>query len=542
MKKLLRSAIALSALLALTLTACTSGKPTPTEQKPEPTAPAPATPTGPKQGGTYRVAISAEPPLIDPQVDTTLQVYTLSRNIFGTLVRYKGDTLELEPELLAEMPKASADGKTYTFALKSGITFSNGDKLTAKDVKYTFERMLLPATKAANGWLLTQVVGAGEMEDGKATELAGLKVTGDLTFEITLTDPYTPFLQSLANPGLSIFPEAYAKSKGDKFGREPIGTGPFKLAQWKANELLVIEKNPNYYEKGLPYLDKVEYQVIADTATRWLEFQSGNVEEGAPPSAADDVAVRAEKKFQIQDIVSLNTYYLALNHKFYPNAKLREAVSLAIDRKAILEAVFNGKGQVATNFTTPGIPGALQGGAGFPFDMAKAKQIIADNKLEGTVIESWQRGGDVVTDSNLAIQQMLADVGLKYEVKIVDRATFNAARGKGEIPANQGNWFADFPDPDNYLYTFLHSKAGASMSINYSNADVDAKLVQARTSTDQAAREKLYQEVEKKLLYEDFAILPLYHTTSTDYLQPWVKGYPKDQLRVGGMKNVWLDK
>lgn len=539
MKKVLRSAIALSALLALTLTACTS-KPAQNENKPEPAA-VQKGPNGEKYGGTYRVAISSEPPLIDPQVDTTLQVYNMSRNIFSTLLRYKGDTLELEPELLAEMPKASADGKTYSFKLKDGITFSNKAKLSAKDVKFTFERMLLPATKASNGWLLSQIVGASEMEDGKATELAGMKVTGDLTFELALTNPYTPFLQSLANPGLSIFPAEYAASKGDKFGREPIGTGPFILKEWKQNELVVLEKNPNYFEKGLPYLDKIEYRIIADSATSWLEFQSGNTEEGAPPTN-EEKATRSSGKYQVQDIVSLNTYYLALDTKKYSNPKLREAISLAIDRQAIINAVYNGTGKPATSFVTPGIPGALKNGAGFPFDPAKAKQIIKDNKLEGTKIEVWQRGGDKVTDANLAIQQMLQDVGLVYDVQIKDKATFNAARGKGQIPANQGNWFADFPDPDNYLYTFFFSKESVKMSVNYSNPDVDAKLTEARTGTDQAKREAIYQDVEKKLLYEEYAIIPLYHITSTDYLQKWVKGYPKDQLRVGGMKNVWLDK
>ncbi|HLO03499.1 MAG TPA: ABC transporter substrate-binding protein [Symbiobacteriaceae bacterium] len=538
--KLLRSAIAVSALLALTLTACTTSKPAQNENKPEAAA-VKKGPNGEKYGGTYHVAISSEPPLVDPQVDTSLQVYNMSRNIFSTLLRYKGDTLELEPELLAEMPKASADGKTYSFKLKDGIAFSNGAKLTAKDVKFTFERMLLPATKAANGWLLSQIVGAKDVTGGKATELAGLKVTGDLTFEITLADPYTPFLQSLANPGLSIFPAEYATQKGDKFGREPIGTGPFILKVWKQNDQLVLEKNPNYYEKGLPYLDKIEYRIIADSATSWLEFQSGNTEEGAPPTS-EEKATRESGKYQVNDIVSLNTYYLALDTKTYSNPKLREAISLAIDRQAIVNAVYNGKGKVATSFVTPGIPGALKNGAGFPFDAAKAKQIIKDNKLEGTKIEVWQRGGDKVTDANLAIQQMLQDVGLVYDVQIKDKATFNAARGKGQIPAQQGNWFADFPDPDNYLYTFLFSKESVKMSVNYANADVDAKLTEARTSTDKAKREAIYQEVEKKLLYEEYAILPLYHITSTDYLQKWVKGYPKDQLRVGGMKGVWLDK
>jgi peptide/nickel transport system substrate-binding protein len=539
LKKLLRSAVAVSALLALTLTACTS-KPAQNEKKPE-SAAVKKGPNGEQYGGTYRVRVSSEAPLIDPQVDTTLQVYNLSRNIFSTLLRYKGNSLDLEPELLAEMPKASADGKTFTFKLKDGITFSNGAKLTAKDVKYTFERMLLPATKAQNGWLLAQIVGAKEMQSGKATELAGLKVTGDLTFELTLTEPYTPFLQSLANPGLSIFPAEYAQSKGDKFGREPIGTGPFMVKEWKPNESLTLVKNPNYFEKGYPFLDAIEYKVIKDDATAWLEFQSGNFEEGAPPSA-EEKAARDSGKYQVQDIVSLNTYYLALNIANYPNPKLREAVSLAIDRQAIINAVYNGKGTVAKSFVTPGIPGALKDGAGFPFDKAKAQQIIKENKLEGTKIEVWQRGGDKVSDANLAIQQMLKDVGLVYDVKIVDKATFNAARGKGEIPANQGNWFADFPDPDNYLYTFFESKASKTMSVNFSNPEIDQKLAEARKLTDQAKREALYQEVEKKLIYEQYAIIPLYHITSSDYLQKYVQGYPKDQLRVGGMKTVWLKK
>lgn len=540
MKKLFRTAVAVSALLALTLTACSGSKSTGTEKKPE--SAAKAGPNGQKYGGTYRVRIASEPPVIDPQVDTTLQVYNLSRNIFSTLLRYKGDSLDLEPELLAEMPKASADGKTFSFKLKDGITFSNGAKLTAKDVKYTFERMLLPATKAQNQWLLENIVGAKDVEDGKAKELAGLKITGDLTFELTLTDPYTPFLQSLANPGLSIFPADYAAQKGDKFGREPIGTGPFTLKEWKANESLSLVANPNYFEKGLPFLAGIDYKVIKDDATAWLEFQSGNFEEGEPSSSAEEKPARDGGKYQVQDIVSLNTYYLALNNKNYANPKLREAVSLAINRQAIINAVYNGQGKVATSFVTPGIPGALKNGDGFKFDPAKAKQILKDNKLEGTKIEVWQRGGDKVSDANLAIQQMLKDVGIDYQVKIVDKATFNQARGKGEVPGHQGNWFADFPDPDNYLWTYFQTKAGGTMSINYSNADIDQKLTQARQTTDQAKREALYQEIEKKVIYEDYAVIPLYHVTSSDFLQKWVKGYPKDQLRVGGMKNVWLNK
>ncbi|OTA42210.1 MAG: hypothetical protein A6D92_00810 [Symbiobacterium thermophilum] len=132
-------------------------------------------PNGEVYGGTYRMAIGAEPAVMDPQLDTTLQVYRLARNLFNTLVRYRGTTLELEPELLAEMPTVSADGRTYSFRLREGVKFHNGVELTTKDVKYTIERMLNPATMAKNTWVFHDIVGADEMLEGKATELAGLK-------------------------------------------------------------------------------------------------------------------------------------------------------------------------------------------------------------------------------------------------------------------------------------------------------------------------------------------------------------------------------
>lgn len=497
-------------------------------------------PNNESYGGTYRMAIGAEPAGIDPHIDTTLFVYRLSRNLFSTLVRYKGKSLELEPELLAEMPTVSADGKTYSFKLKEGVKFHNGVTLTTKDVKYTFERMLNPATKAKNTWVFMDIVGAQEMLDGKATELAGLKVTGDYTFDLTIKQPFGPFLTNLATAPASIFPADYAAQKGEAFAREPIGTGPFKLKEWKPNELLVLERNPDFFEAGYPLLDGLEYKVVADEATRWLEFEAGNLDGNEIPTPEWENATKSGQ-WTLWETVTLNTYYLSLQLEMVKEVRVREAISLAIDRQKIIDTIHNGTGTAAIGFTTPGIVGALTSAPGFTYDPVRAKALIKEAGAEGMTITSWQRGGDKVTDSNLAIQQMLKEVGLNYEVEIYDSATFRGARAKGEIMANQGNWFADYPDPDNYLWTYFHSSSSKGMSVAMNDSAVDKILEDARSDSNQARRTKAYQDLEKKLLYEQYAIIPLWHLKSYFVTQKNVKGFQINPTNVYDYKTVWKD-
>lgn len=498
-------------------------------------------PNGEVYGGVYKMAVGAEPAVIDPQLDTTLFVYRLSRNVFSTLVRYKGTSLELEPELLAEMPTVSADGLTYFFKLKEGVKFHNGATLTTKDVKYTIERMLNPATKAKNTWVFMDIVGADEMLDGTATELSGLKVTGDYTFELTLKQPFGPFLTNLATAPASILPAEYAAQKGEAFAREPVGTGPFKLKEWRPNELIVLERNPDFFEAGYPFLDAIEYKVIADESTRWLEFEAGNLHSNDIPTVEWENATQSGK-WKMWETTTLNTYYLSLQLEMVPDVRVREAISLAIDRQKIIDTIHSGTGTAAIGFTSPGIVGALTSAPGFPYDPERAKQLIKEAGAEGMTITSWQRGGDKVTDSNLAIQQMLSEVGLNYEVQIYDSATFRDARSNGEIMANQGNWFADYPDPDNFLWTYFHSSSSRGMSVALNDPAVDAVLEEARVSADQAKRTQAYQELERKLLYEQYAIIPLWHLKSYFISQPNVNGFQLNPVFVYDYKTVWIDQ
>lgn len=481
----------------------------------------------------------------DFQEDTTLQVYSLARELFNTLVRYKGDTLELEPELLAEMPTVDESKTVYHFKLKPNVKFHDGTVLTSKDVKFTMERMLNPDGKGASAWLFEPIKGAKDIEDRKATELSGFKIISDTEFEITLEKPYAPFIQNLAVPSASILPEKACKAAGDKWAQQPIGTGPFKLAKYEPNNLIVLQKNPDYFEPGLPKLPGIDYVILPDSATGLMNFEKGSLDVAGV--SGDDLKriqslkdSKGQPKFNILKSTPLNTYYLVFNMKepAFKDVRIRKAIAMAIDKQKMVENVINGEGTVAKAFVTPGIPGAYAAGTGpaYDYNPEEAKRLLAEAGVKDLKITLWQRGGQQVSNGNIAIQGFLKEIGITADIQIIDRAVFSEARSKGTVPANYGNWWADIPDPDNYLYTYFYPKN--SMSTNYNNPKVTALLDQGRVETDPAKRAAIYQEAERIIVQDDVAIVPLFHYDQYLAVQPTVKGVIMHPSGVNSYKTV----
>lgn len=497
------------------------------------------------RGGVLHDWFTEDPPGFDPQADTTLMVYNLARNMFNTLVRYKGNTFELEPELLAEMPKASSDGLTYSFKLKKGVKFSDGKTtLTSKDVKFTMERMLDPNGTGASGWIFEPIKGAADVEAGTAKELSGFKTISDSEFQLTLEKPYTPFLQMLAVPSASILPMDYTIQMGKDFDKKPMGTGPFKLKEWLHDDKVVLEKNKTYFEKGLPYLDSVEYRIIADDTTGYLEFKNGNLDiSGIPDAEFKDWTTSG--KYTIDSVVALNTYYLMfnVNDPVLKDVNIRKAIAYAIDRQTILDTILLGQGVLAKTFVTPGIPGVDAGAyPGYPYDPAKAKDFLAKSGKKNPTIEIWQIGTGSPTDTVVAIKEQLKKVGINLKVRMMDRTAFRQARRNGTVPMNYGNWWADYPDSDNYLYTYFHSSQSKGMSSNLNLPDVDKLLDQGRSEQDAAKRAAAYKQAEQIIVYDQVAVLPLFHLKSNNALQKNVKGVAIAQTGVYSYKEAFKTK
>ncbi len=501
------------------------------------------------KGGVLNDWFSEDPAGIDPQVDTTLMVYRLARDIFSTLLRYQGDTFTLEPDLLAEMPTVSADSLTYTFKLKPGVKFHDGTILTSNDVKFTMERMLNPATGASNGWLFEPIKGAVAMENGEATSLEGFEVVSDTEFKITLEKPYAPFLHNLAIPPASIYPAAACAAAGDKWRNQPVGTGPFKLSEYVADDHITLVKNPDYYEKGLPYLDQVFIRIVPDDDTGRLEFENGTVDVSFLPTDNPEDLQRykdaaAAGTYNIMSSTPANTYYFIFNMNVPEVQKLevRQAIAYAIDKQKLIDTIWGGTAVEAKNFISPGIPGQYAEAPGYPYDLEKAKSLMAAAGVTSMDLEIAQRGGEAPTDTNVALQAMLAEIGINVKITIFDRASYNDMRSHGNLPCNYGNWWADVPDPDNYLYTFFHSSQTKTMSTNVNDPDLDKMLTDGRTMTDPTQRWALYAQAEKKIVYDNCWVIPLWHTEDYVVLQPSVKGWIMTPTGVYSYKTVYKEE
>lgn len=498
----------------------------------------------PRHGGTLHEWMTEDPPTLDVQLDTRFVVYNRARDLFNTLLRYSKDGYRLEPELLASMPAVSGDGMTYTFTLRSDVRFHDNTPLKASDVKFTFERLLAPATRSPNTWILEPVVGAKEMLDGKAQHLAGFEVIDDLRFRIRLAYPYAPFLSQLAMPPMSIYPERATREAGDRWGMRPIGTGPFRFKEWRRGERLVFERNPDYFEKPLPYVDAIEFRIVPDSSTGILEFEAGNFDLTSIPDADFERLTNDPRwKPYVVRLSSLNTYFYLFNVGVEPldDVRVRKAIAMAIDRQALVDDLLSGRARIARSFVSPGIPGQRDLDL-YPYDPQEARRLLAEAGYpNGFAMETWQTSDESWLRRNEAIQAMLRQVGIDVKIVQVDSASYRQARGEGNIPVSQSNWWADFPDPDNYLYVFFHSSQSRTYSSNYANPDVDALLERARSSTDPEERAQLYQEAEKIIVVDDVAVVPLWHLEGFALTQPWVHGYFLHPSGVeNALKHVWL--
>ncbi len=480
------------------------------------------------------IALTDDPGTAD--VQKTTDDYGMPLNIYDRLVEAvttSPGVSELVPGL-AEKWEVSEDGKVYTFHLRKGVKFHNGEELTADDVLFTFDRMLDPKTKALNTDFLDMIDGAEERMNGEADSVRGLKVIDEYTIEISLAEPFAPFLANLATPAGSIYNrEATVKAK-DKFGIEPeatVGTGPFKLKSWTVNEKVTLEAFDDYF-KGRADIDEIVFKVLPDPETQRMLFETGELDVLDLDNARSQIPYfeKSEKwKDYIRKGPRVGVYYYCINESREPfdDVRVRKALQRAIDRKAILEKMYYGKGEVVNTIMPPGLTGHNPNAPEIPYDPEKAKQLLAEAGYEdGFDMEIAQ-----VTDSpsslkvNEVVQSMLGEIGINVEIVQMDSASFYGTRREGKLPMYFSDWSADFNDPDNFIYTFFAPRNTVARSFNYDNPEVGKMLEEARSMTDMKKRLKLYQEIEKQIVIEDAAWIPLFTLQHLFVVQPEVKNF-----------------
>src|SRR5690349_18906310 len=343
--------------------------------------PPPAAAETPKAGGSIVTTFKDDLPTLDPAVGYDWQNWTVIKSLFDGLMDYKPGTTELAPDL-AESFTISDDGKTYVFKLRDGVKFHNGRPLVAADIKYSIERAINPKTQCPGQSYFSMIKGYEDAAAGKTTDVSGITTPDDHTVQFELNQPDATFLHIMAiNFGYAV-PKEEVEKWGADFGKHPVGTGAFKLGEWVLGQRLVLEKNPDYHVKGVPYLDKITFEFGQDPTVALLRLKKGEVDllgDGIPPAQFLQVTQDPANKDLWVAGAQMNTDYVTMNVKVKPfdNLKVRQAVNMAINKDRVIQ-IINGRAKVANQVLPPSLPGYDTAHEGYPYDPAKAKALLAE--------------------------------------------------------------------------------------------------------------------------------------------------------------------
>lgn len=459
-----------------------------------------------------------EPNTLDPHAASTLDEFQALYNIYEGLVTYDPKTLEPIPAL-AEKWDISKDGLVYTFHLRNGVKFQNGRALTADDVKYSLERLGNPDTGTSyTSLLLNSVKGFADMRDKtkNVKTLEGVKVIDPLTVEITLTAPVGSFLKQLTMPGGFVVAKEAAANKD--FNIKPVGTGSYKLKEWVRQDHMTLEANADYWG-GAPTVKTAVIRVNPQQSQQVIEFEAGNADVAVVPEP-DLGRLQGDAKLskQLHNIPILSTFFLRVNLKdpVMSKAEVRQAFAIAIDRDAIVKTVLNGLGTPAHGIIPPGLSAYDKAYNPFPHDIAKAKDLLKTaGYANGVDIEV--RTGQVETENRVlaAIQQQVADAGIRLKINSTEKSLYDTDRGQCKMQLGTISFSQDYADADDFTPQ-LYRNSGSLQKCGYDSypgADQVKKLLdQASAMPLGADRDAVYHQAEKMAL--DIAvIIPIYHGT-----------------------------
>jgi peptide/nickel transport system substrate-binding protein/oligopeptide transport system substrate-binding protein len=468
---------------------------------------------GPKQGGEMVVTYKDDISTFDPAIGYDWQNWSMIKSLFDGLMDYKPGTTELIPDL-AESYTISDDGLTYTFKLRQGVKFHNGRTLTPTDIKYSIERSVDPKTQSPGQGFFWQIVGFDEMASGKATELSGITTPDDHTVVIQLSQPDATFLQIVAINFAFAVPREEVEKYGLDFGRNPVGTGAYRMTEWSLGQRVVFERNTDYFREGAPFLDKITFEVGQDPSVALLRLKRGEVDvlgDGIPPAnflqERDDPANAG----MIVEGGLLHTGYITMNTTKAPfdNKLVRQAVNMAINKERVIRIV-NGRATIANQPLPPAMPGYDTSYKGYAYDPGKAKKLLAEAGYpDGFETELYTMNTDPNPRIAQAFQQDLAAVGIKAEIKSLAQATVIDAGGEGTAPMLWSGgmaWIADYPDPSNFYGPILGCGGAVPGGWNwakYCNKEIDALAAKAdgMAAADQAeARIDAWRQIYNKIM------------------------------------------
>jgi ABC-type transport system substrate-binding protein len=462
-----------------------------------------------------------DPRSFDPALSTDVPTGRAVGYVFEGLTRFSPDA-QVEPALASSWT-VSSDGRIWRFTLRQNVKFHDGSAFTAQHVIASFTRVLDPKTRGGRGWPLFPIDGAQEFAAGKAPAIRGLRIENDSTVEITLAEPFAIFPKLLAMPVAAIVP----LTVGADFGEKPVGTGPWKLLEWRHDDFVRFVRNDAYWG-AKPLQDTLIARIISEPSTAVAEFDAGNVDLLYIPEAETRQWEQTdERRTLLQAAPVLRLWYVAINTTRGPlsDARVRRAINHAIDREAILAQLLGGRGRLAAGVIPPALDGSDTTRVPYTHDVAKAKALLAEAGFPaGITVKLWCSQDATQSRVAQAIQGYLKEAGITAELVQRESASMREAARKGETDLVLKDWYADYPDAENFLYPLLHSaNAGVGGNVSFFKDPAFDKLVtDARRETDVTKRTALYVRADSIAFAQAPMVFLLFYN-ELYAVQPWLK-------------------
>lgn len=509
-------------------------------------------PTG---GGTLIFAQSADAGTLDPALETSANSLAPATHILEGLTDFEAGSTTPIPSLATSWD-VTDDGLEWTFHLREGVTFQDGTPFNADAVVFNFERWWdtsNPYNKGADQFIYWDYMFQGFKGDENSV-LANVEKVDDMTVKLTLNRPNASLLNTLAMENFRFASPAAVEEQGDNYGTaegKAVGTGPFMVKEWVKEDHLTLARNDNYWGE-MPTLDEIVYRVIPDTSAAFLALQAGEIDMislWASPSPDEIAQAQADPNIQVVYNPAFNVGYLGLNlyKDWLQNINVRLAISYAIDKQAIIDALYPGDAEPAKEFQPPSLWGFNEDIEDYPYDPAKAKEYLDQAIAEGVQIPDPaifyvmpvsrayypqpQQTGEL-------IQSMLADIGINAEIQSPawpDPYLSDLEEDGTKHDLFMLGWVGDNGDPDNFLCVFF---CGGDTSFNNDgnggglppDEEIATLLRNAVAETDFDTRKAMYEEANQ-LLHDRVISVPVVHRTPPTLLRSNIEGYVPSPVR-----------
>jgi peptide/nickel transport system substrate-binding protein/oligopeptide transport system substrate-binding protein len=465
----------------------------------------------------------------DPAHTSASALGFISKAIHATLVRY-GEGAELIPDV-AERWEVLEQGLVYRFHLRRGMRFHNGRAVEARDVYETLLRLVLPEITSTGSWLLRSVKGAADVLDGRTRTLSGVVVVDQHTIDIHLNEPVAFFLSLMTMHECGIIPAEEARDP-ERYRLRGVGAGPFKVEEAVEGERVRLVRNRDYHIADIPLLDELTFRLdlrsFREVADAFLRGEL-DIAHGVPPVLVKELRNDPRYSPYLLTTVQLHTSYLGYDTSSAPfdRVEVRQAMNHAINRERINERIFGGASLIAKALLPPGLLGYEENMHGFDYDPERARSLLQKAGYGSGFTVGYRTWDSDEFNNSGMVPMMIEDleaIGVHVNVTrhtATEATQPRAQRGHGLIYC--ANWYADFPDADNFFYIFFHSDATSIRGIYFYRSEIAEKIMQARRSNDVERRAAIYCGLNEMVIKEA-PMVPLFHERLFVLHKPEVRG------------------